>query len=351
MRPDLLARSDRLHARVRAFARRETSESFDELAIAIARFQAKHSPGFARLSTAYRSRLDRVDSIPAVPAEAFRIARVAVHPPELDAVRFQTSGTTGGAPGIHAMRTTDTYRELSVRHGKQALVSDAVVVALAPPPGPEPRSSLGFMMQAFMQELDAEPRAPLDRWLASEAGIDRAGLERAAAVARERRRPLLLLTTSFALVALLDALDGATVATPAGSLVMQTGGFKGRTRELPPGELRARTARAFGITEAQIVGEYGMTELTSQLYEAEPGLYVAPPWLEAVPVDPVTLERLPEGEVGIARFVDLGNVDSAVAIVTEDRIRRRAGGIELLGRAAGAVERGCSLAAEALLLP
>jgi hypothetical protein len=103
------------------------------------------------------------------------------------------------------------------------------------------------------------------------------------------------------------------------------------------------------MTEAQVIGEYGMTELSSQLYEAAAGVYVAPAWLRVTPVDPVTLRPVRDGEPGLARFVDLANVDSAVAVVTEDVIRRRGAGIELLGRAAGAPERGCSLAMEALL--
>ena len=106
-----------------------------------------------------------------------------------------------------------------------------------------------------------------------------------------------------------------------------------------------------------------MTELTSQLYEptiAESSLgrsfagaparvYVEPSWLRVTPVDPVTLMPTPAGEVGIARFVDLGNIDSAVSIVTQDLVRRVNGGIQLLGRQPGAPARGCSLAMEALL--
>ncbi|MNC92239.1 hypothetical protein D3C83_86270 [compost metagenome] len=67
-------------------------------------------------------------------------------------------------------------------------------------------------------------------------------------------------------------------------------------------------------------------------------------------VDPATLDPLPAGEVGLARFVDLGNVDSAVAIVTQDRVRVTMEGIELLGRQPGALPRGCSLAIEELVL-
>jgi hypothetical protein len=68
-----------------------------------------------------------------------------------------------------------------------------------------------------------------------------------------------------------------------------------------------------------------------------------------VPVDSTTLEPVPEGEVGIARIIDLGNVDSAVAIQTQDRVRRVPGGIMLLGREMGAPARGCSLAIEEFL--
>jgi hypothetical protein len=106
-----------------------------------------------------------------------------------------------------------------------------------------------------------------------------------------------------------------------------------------------------------------MTELTSQLYEATiresalaarhpaapPGVYFEPPWLRVTPVDPTTLLPVPEGEAGLARFIDLGNVDSAVSVVTQDLVRRVSGGIQLLGRQPGAPPRGCSLAIEALL--
>ncbi len=371
----VVAESEALHERVRAFARGEAPEAddFERLAVDIARFQARWSPGFRRLVDAKSPGLDRLDSIPAVPSDAFRLTRVAVHPAELDQVRFVTSGTTGSARGTHAMRTTRTYRELSLAFGTQALASAwpgrRVVVALAPPPGTPPQSSLGFMLRAFMEELDGralavdpsgaefEPEST-GRWLASTSGVDIAGLRRAALVAQERQEPLLVLATSFALVLMLDALAGAKLPAPKRTVVMQTGGFKGRTRSVAPGKLRRAVARAFRIPPAQVIGEYGMTELSSQLYEGtlpggalagEPGVYLEPPWLRIVPVDPASLRPVGEGEAGLARIVDLGNVDSAVAIVVQDLVRRRDGGIELLGRRPGAPPRGCSLAVEALV--
>jgi hypothetical protein len=269
---------------------------------------------------------------------------------------------------MHAMRVTETYHELALHFGRSALLSNQGpyhVVALAPLLDDPPTSSLGHMMAMFM--VDFAQREAFDvrtreRWLIDDRGVDLPALERAAVQATKRGETLLVLATSFALVGLLDALGDRTLPLPARAVVMQTGGFKGKTRQIEPSELRFAVARAFCIDAAQIVSEYGMTELTSQLYEAsvpgsalarerrgQSGVYAEPPWLRVVPVDPTTLEPLRHGEIGIARIVDLGNVDSAIAIQTQDRVRRVEGGIELLGRAAGAPARGCSLAIEEFL--
>ncbi len=137
---------------------------------------------------------------------------------------------------------------------------------------------------------------------------------------------------------------------------MQTGGFKGRSREVDAVELRVAIAKALGVDERRVVGEYGMTELSSQFYEATavdpsaaPGVYREPPWARVVPVDPETLVPVADGEVGIARIEDLANVDSAFAVLAQDRVRRVAGGFELLGRAPGAAPRGCSIAIDEML--
>jgi hypothetical protein len=363
-----LERSNALHDAVQRFAAGAGGASFRELALEIAAFQRKFSAGFARLVAARGSALREVEDIPGVPCDAFRFTRVAVHPESEDAARFTTSGTTGSSPGIHALRRLDTYRALARSYGRMALLGGAArrrVVALAPRPADPPSSSLGYMMALFM--ADFEPSGALDardpkRWLIDEQGVNLAGLERAAREASDAGDELLILATSFALVALLDALHGRTLRAPEQTVIMQTGGFKGKTREIAADELRRSIAHAFGISEQHVVGEYGMTELTSQLYEAtlpgsalsaerhgSPGVYFEPPWLRVVPVDPVSLEPLAAGEVGIARIIDLGNVDSAVAIQTQDRVRRSGGGIELLGRAPGATPRGCSLAIEEFL--
>ena len=161
----------------------------------------------------------------------------------------------------------------------------------------------------------------------------------------------LVLGTSLALAYLLDAVGDAesSFRMPEGTRVMHTGGPKGTTRDVDATKLRKDLARAFAIEPRAVIAEYGMTELSSQFYEREPGLYVEPPWARVVPVAPDTLLPVKEGEVGVARIEDLLNVDSAFAIVTADRVRRTTGGFELLGRASGAPPRGCSIATEEML--
>ncbi len=360
------ARSEALHRRVREFGRAAfeldavgRAERFDALAFDIHRYQVDAIPGIRRLSERHPAP-DSVATIPAVPVEAFRQARIAAHPAELDVACFETSGTSSNQRGRHCFRETTTYRELALRFGRRALLDEnaapPVVVAIAPQQ--RSASSLGFMMDAFMAEWSAPDISVPSRWLLCDGSVDVDGLRRAVDIAASRGTHMLLLATSFALVYLLDALGEHSLPLPLGSVVMQTGGFKGKTREVPRDELRLNVAQALRIDPLQVVSEYGMTELSSQLYEGTvPGArlvgqsweYIAPPWLRVSPVDAVTLLPVPDGEVGLARFVDLANVDSALVLVTRDRLRRTPAGVELLGRDPGAVSRGCSLAIEELV--
>lgn len=359
--PDMDARaaaSDEAHARVRAFARRvvagDAGDDFDDIACDLARYQAITNPAMARrlrargiASVALRSASD----IPAIPTDAFRLTRVAAHAKERDARVFRTSGTTSGARGEHFLRTLATYRELAWSWGRVMLApaDRAIVIALMPSPDELSDSSLGYMCELFGEQLD-----PIHgtSWHVRSGVLDMAGLERSIASAHQSRLPVLLLGASFAFVHLIDGLAGRTLALPKASRVMLTGGFKGKSRVVSEHELRSQLSLAFDLPPSSLIGEYGMTELTSQAYEKPdaPGIYYAPPWMRVSPVDPITLEPVRHGEVGIARIVDLGNVDSAVVIQTLDQIRRVSdASFELLGRLEGAQARGCSLLIEELL--
>lgn len=358
-----------LHDRARRFvaeslARGPTSESFDALGLAIAAHQAEHQPGYARLCSARGidpRRVARVAELPAVPTDAFRMMRVASHAASEDAAIFRTSGTTVGTRGEHPMSTTATYDQAALAFGKWALYPDSEerlpTIILAPPVEEAADSSLGHMMALFANTFGRDPV-----WIMRGGELDLEALRSACDHAQFLDLPTIVMGASFAFVHALDGLGGDRLPLPKGSRAMQTGGFKGRSRVVDAGELRASIANTFALSPACVVSEYGMTELSSQAYEgtlrahfgfptraSRPGVFLSPPWMRIVPVDAETLLPVDEGEVGLLRFEDLANVDSAVVIQTADRGRYVDGGIELLGRSEAAIPRGCSLAIDELL--
>ena len=360
----------RLHGRVRGFIEEsarggETSDDFETLACAIACYQADHVPAYARLLAAERVHPRSVTSVralPAVPTDAFRLARIAAHAPSDDAAIFRTSGTTGAARGEHPLSTTETYECAALAWGRWALFFDAppalTAITLGAGPGD---SSLGFMLGLFADRFAVRAHRTT---AVRGAPIDGADLAAVCDAASRADAPVIVMGTSFAFVHALDALGGARFTLPPGSRAMHTGGYKGRSREVAPDALRMDIAATFGLDTDAVVGEYGMTELSSQLYEgtlrsrrglsapsSQHGFFVPPPWLRVVATDPDTLEPLGPSEPGILRFEDLANVDSAIAVQTADLGRCSGGAVELLGRAPGAPPRGCSLAIEELLAP
>ncbi len=362
------AKSDALHARARAFVAAfergaPMPEAFDALACDLARFQAENVTGFARLchTRAIDPRaLVRAADIPAVPTDAFKMTRIAAFPENEAAAVFRTSGTTQGARGEHAMRDLATYDAAALAFGRRWLARDldrrVPVCVLGPSPKDASDSSLVHMCEHFARAL-GEPASEAATFLLDGAGVlDIGAFDERVAFAITRREPVLVLGTSFAFVHFVDALGKDTFPLPEGSRVMQTGGYKGRSREVPADVLLRDLARAFRIEERAIVSEYGMTELSSQFYErtlfepqAPKGLFAEPPWARVEAVDPESLVPVPAGEIGIARITDLMNVDSAVVVQTQDRVRRKPQGFELLGRAPGAPPRGCSIAIDEIL--
>jgi hypothetical protein len=191
--------------------------------------------------------------------------------------------------------------------------------------------------------------------------IDTSGLSEALEEATARDAPILLAGTAFAFVHWLDWLKerDARFDLPSGSLVMETGGFKGRSRVLERSELYAALTEALGVPLEAIVNEYGMTELLSQFYDGpaatssgmtlEGRHHVPPPWVRTRVLDPGTLEDAPAGEPGLLCHYDLANAGSVIAVLTEDLGVAVGEGFRLLGRTKGAEPRGCSLAMDDLL--
>jgi len=162
--------------------------------------------------------------------------------------------------------------------------------------------------------------------------------------------PVLVLGTAFSFVHLLDYLGEQDLSfkLPPGSHALETGGYKGRSRTLPKKQLYALITRRLGIPPAHVTCEYGMSELSSQAYEhtlCGARFFQFPPWARAQIISPETGCEVKEGETGLIRVFDLANVYSVAAVQTEDLGIRRGDGFELIGRAAFAESRGCSLMA------
>ena len=228
-------------------------------------------------------------------------------------------------------------------------------LVLAPAAEAAPDSSLSHM---FGRMVAARGDAGSRFLVEPEATLDVDAVLGAVEEAAHADAPLALCGTAFAFVHLLEALDarGEKLALPADARVMETGGFKGRSRIVPREELHAWIARGLGVAPARIVNQYGMTELGSQFYDSVlfdpegPRRKVAPPWARVRMVAPESGAEVGEGELGMIRILDLANTGSVHAIETAD-LGRRIGedGFEVEGRAPGAEERGCSIAADEML--
>jgi hypothetical protein len=329
------------------------TEDWSTFGARVLQFQYANNPHVRRLCDArgLNAASLTLANAPAVPTDVFKLAR-CFSGDALEITRsFRTSGTTlSGQRGAHHFADVETYRLGALAFGTQMLLRDKerVVWSLHPAEVHARESSLAFMISSFLQQCSVEGAQTF-----FEGDLDQGKILLDELEASRSARPVLLMATSFALVHLLDACTARGVARlelPPDSLVMQTGGFKGRSREVSASELAKALAALFVLPEAAMVSEYGMTELSSQFYAVGSNVFQEPPWASVLPVDPVTLLPVPDGHVGVARIVDLLNIDSACVLLTHDQVRRTGAGFELLGRLPSAEARGCSIAMDELLL-
>jgi hypothetical protein len=269
--------------------------------------------------------------IPCLPQSAFKHADLRSFPPEETVKTFRTSGTTGEGFGQHHFRTLDVY-EAAVREGwRHAGLPSGPFLVIAPHPGEAPHSSLSHMFGTL---------APREAFIAPGGIIDLARL-------RAVEEPVGLLGTALGFLHLCERLGDDSLTLPPGSLVMETGGYKGSGRRITRAELYERIEDKLGVAAENIFNEYGMTELSSQFYARGPrGLHQGPPWARAAVVDPVTLQDVAEGETGILLIWDAANVGSVAGLRTQDLAIKRGNAFELLGRDPSALPRGCSRAAD-----
>ena len=358
---------EQLHARATALIRKlagggRDDATRDALLEDMRAHQALHVPPYVQLCRHAQT------PAPAVPTDVFRFARVAAHPASEDVVTFRTSGTTSGERGQHHLCDLSLYDLAAETAARHALFPDRErmrLLILAPSPTEVVDSSLSYMLGRFMQWFGEEN----SQWVWAQGGLKMGRLRDALNLAQDRQQPVAMLGTSFAFVHADDQFaddNGRRFALPAGSRIMQTGGFKGRSRELQAQDMLEMLSSRFGVPAAMIIQEYGMTELSSQMYETTlrdaalgnpvgPRRLWTPGWVRAQTVDAESLQpldRTNDGErdndnaQGLLRVDDVANLDSACAIQTSDLASIDRHGLHVHGRAQDAVLRGCSLAVE-----
>ena len=293
--------------------------------------------------------------MPAVPTSAFKDAALACFPVEQAAVVFETSGTTQSTAkrGRHYLQTTDLYRESIIPNFAAHLLTDEAtppLLILTPPPEDAPHSSLSFMMGVVAGEFGRRG----SNYFIRDGQLEARRLADALQMAVGFGEPVILLGTAFAFVHFFEWCEEnqQSFRLPKGSRAMETGGFKGKSREMPKEELWQLFDDYLLLSSDRIVNEYGMTELGTQFYDVKLNLSThkfVPPWSRVLIVDPATGDEVGMGERGLIRIFDLTNRSSVMAIQTEDIGIRRAQGFEVIGRAIGAEARGCSIAADEFL--
>jgi hypothetical protein len=362
------------------------NEDFDALTVELFRLQFDSCPayqkicqsqladpasaGVLRQMTPTNARWKR---IPFVPTTAFKWLELSSIPDTERTAVFHSSGTTALTPGrhFHCAESLGLY-ETSLWHWFQPHVLNRLkpeishfnLLILTPPPGQARHSSLVHMFEVVRQMTAAPASAFLGKTdRAGNWDLDFGAVTAVLNVSRAADRPLLLLGTAFSFVHLIDFLveQNLRFELPAGSRVMETGGYKNRSRVLPKNELHKLIVERLGVWPENIICEYGMSELSSQAYDvirdtccvtreraphhSSPVTrhFHFPPWARVQIISPETGCEVAEGETGLIRIFDLANVFSVAAIQTEDLGVRRGDGFELVGRAPAAEPRGCSL--------
>lgn len=306
------------------------ADDFSTLALEVFAFQFTHNAAyraFCELKQHTPATVTDWRAIPAVPTRSFKDMPITCFPVTEAVAEFHTSGTTRALAGKHFFKTLALYDAGSVPQFNAYLFPDGnrlPILSLVPE---TPHSSLAHMCRTvgsrYVKRLEAVTE------------------------------PVCLLGTAFHFLSLFDA--GLELCLPPGSRAMETGGFKGRSREVSKPELYALFEEHLGLPATMVVNEYGMTELSTQFYDQtlrvgrQTDTKLAPPWARVLITDPTTGEELPAGKRGLIRVFDLANLWSAMCVQTEDwGVATADGGFQILGRAASAEVRGCSLNAEAL---
>lgn len=312
-----------------------TEEEFNSLALRVFNFQFENNKvyrSFCDLLYKHPSDIKTVEDIPFLPIEFFKNKSVVATAKEPE-VTFTSSGTTGATTSKHKVTDISIY-EKSYLKGFEYFykdIKDYVVLALLPSYLEREGSSLIYMVDDLIQKSNRVESGfylnnieDLKHQLLT---LDNAG------------QKVLLIGVSFALLDLIETHQFNLSHT----IVMETGGMKGRRKELIRAELHQELKKGFGVTEVH--SEYGMTELLSQAYSKGNGVFNCPPWMKVLTrdtEDPLSIQK--SGKTGGLNIIDLANINSCSFIATQDLGRKlNETQFEVIGRFDNSDIRGCNL--------
>jgi len=315
-----------------------TDQTYSELVMEIYNYQKQHCKVYGEYLYNLGNRtVNRISDIPYLPISAFKHHEVVSGKGQTE-ITYSSSGTTSTGKSLHHVRNRQSYLDQTVQifESQYGPVKDYVFLALLPNYLEREGSSLIDMMQYF---ITLSEHAESDFYL-----YDHDKLYRSLQQCQAANKSTILFGVSFALM---DFAENYQLNFPE-LIVMETGGMKGQRKELPKATMHKILQDSFGV--GTIHSEYGMTELSSQMYSNGLGIFDQNIYLKASVADitdPLSLAN--NGKQGIVCLTDLANIDSCSFIMTEDTgYLNTMNQLVLTGRLDMSEARGCNLLLEEL---
>jgi hypothetical protein len=315
-----------------------TKEEFEKTTLEIFRIQSEKCipyRDFINLAGIKTSSVNSIEKIPFLPVSLFKSHSIICHGLEPEII-FTSSATSGMIPSSHPVADLAIYRESFSTAFRRfwGEPSEYAILALLPSYLEREGSSLVYMADSLIKESRN-----------SDSGFylyDFGTLYQKLISLKERGVKTLLLGVSFAL---LEFIDQYQINFPE-LIVMETGGMKGRGKEISRDQLHSALKSGFGVSK--IASEYGMAELLSQAYSYGDGLFETPPWMEILIRDLSNPFRILYGHAtGGINIIDLANINSCSFVETQDMGKKEAGNtLRISGRIQNSELRGCNLLLE-----
>jgi len=309
-------------------------QEFNEFAIVVFRYQYINNPVYKKYVDLLGVNVDlvkEITKIPFLPIEFFRSQQVITGTRKVETI-FTSSGTTSENPGKHYVPDLSVYDKSMLKGFTRFYGNpkDYIFLALLPSYLEREGSSLVYMVNQLINLSGSK--------LSGFYLNDLDALVKALEITKTAGKKVILLGVTYAL---LDLIENYTIDYPE-LIVMETGGMKGKRKEITRPELHSILKKGFNVNS--IHSEYGMTELLSQAYSKEKGIFYCPDWMKIVlrdTNDPLTPSHSNTGGINV---IDLANINSCAFIATQDLGRMHDdGGFEVLGRFDNAAIRGCNL--------